>query len=58
MLGRGSVAARGVSWTAEKVATTETYKKWEAKPAGPRAKAASEVAASTIAALLTVGYGR
>ena len=43
MVGRGSVAARGVSWTAEKVATTETYKQWEAKPAGPRAKAASEV---------------
>ena len=41
------MAARGVSWTAEKVATTETYTQWEAKPAGPRAKAASEVVAST-----------
>ena len=39
----GSVAARGVTWGAEKVASTEVYQEWEKKPAGPRAKAAREV---------------
>ena len=53
----GNVAARGVTWGAEKVASTEVYKEWEKKPTGPRAKAAREVAESTVAAIFTVGYG-
>ena len=53
----GNAAAKGVAWGADKVSQTETYKSWEKKPSGPRAKAAREVAESTVAAIFTVGYG-
>ena len=53
----GNVAARGVSWGADKVSQTQVYREWETRPSGPRAKAAREVAESTVAALFTVGYG-
>ena len=36
---------------------TETYKKWEKQPMGPRARAAKDVAKSTVSAVFSVGYG-
>ncbi|EKX38559.1 hypothetical protein GUITHDRAFT_165189 [Guillardia theta CCMP2712] len=55
--GLANIAAKGVSWGAEKVVQTETYKKWEKQPMGPRARAAKDVAKSTVSAVFSVGYG-
>ncbi|KAJ1472503.1 hypothetical protein T484DRAFT_3425174 [Baffinella frigidus] len=54
--GIATVASRGITWGAEKVTATDTYKKWEKTESGPTTKAATTIGISAFSAIFTVGY--